>query len=63
MSNLIGSALALAFRLDQTVYDCLYLALAIEESCPLVTADMRFAKAASKHEEFRNRVVGLGDLR
>ena len=63
MSNLIRPALALAIRIDQTVYDCLYLALAIDESCPLVTADIRFANAASKHMELRNRVVRLGDLR
>jgi predicted nucleic acid-binding protein len=63
MSNLISSALALAFRLDQPVYDCLYLALAIDESSVLVTADIRFARATSAHAELRDRVLRLGDLR
>jgi predicted nucleic acid-binding protein len=39
-------ALELALRLDETVYDCLYLAAAIEEEACLVTADARLARAA-----------------
>jgi len=48
---LLPSALDLAVRLDRTVYDCLYLALALAQNCPLVTADRRFhsAVAASAH--------------
>lgn len=40
--ELTPSALALALESGGTVYDCLYLALAIQESCPLVTADRKF---------------------
>jgi predicted nucleic acid-binding protein len=43
---LVPRALELALRLDETVYDCLYLAAAIEEEASLVTADARLAQAA-----------------
>lgn len=48
---LLPSALDLSVRLDRTVYDCIYLALAIAQNCPLVTADRKFhsAVAASAH--------------
>lgn len=39
-------ALELALRLDETVYDCLYIAAAIESEAALVTADARLAHAA-----------------
>jgi predicted nucleic acid-binding protein len=39
-------ALELALRLDETVYDCLYLAAAIESEATLVTGDVRLARAA-----------------
>jgi predicted nucleic acid-binding protein len=35
-------AASLAVQLDHPVYDCLYLALAIEQDAHLVTADRRF---------------------
>jgi predicted nucleic acid-binding protein len=41
-SLLLHSAFALALALDRTVYDCLYLALAVAQDCALVTADQRF---------------------
>jgi len=41
-SILLNSAFALALALDRTVYDSLYLALAIAQDCALVTADQRF---------------------
>jgi predicted nucleic acid-binding protein len=39
---LLLSAFELAVALDRTVYDCLYLALAVAQGCALVTADQRF---------------------
>jgi predicted nucleic acid-binding protein len=39
------SALHLALAHDQTVYDCLYLAWALEQRCDLITADERFFHA------------------
>jgi predicted nucleic acid-binding protein len=48
---LLPSALDLAVRLDNTLYDCVYLALALAQNCALVTADRKFHRAvvASAH--------------
>ena len=43
---LVPRALELALRLDESVYDCLYVAAAIEHEAALVTADARLARAA-----------------
>jgi len=42
---LILSALAIAVRVQQAVYDCVYLALAVDQGCQMVTADERFVNA------------------
>jgi len=42
---LIDFAIGLACRFECTVYDGLYLALALEEECQLVTADRKFYDA------------------
>lgn len=47
-AELLPAAFALAIELDHPVYDCLYLALALTEDCPLVTADRRLAEAAGR---------------
>jgi predicted nucleic acid-binding protein len=39
---LLPSAFRLALVLDRTVYDSLYLALAVAQDCALITADQRF---------------------
>jgi predicted nucleic acid-binding protein len=39
-------ALELAMQLDETVYDCLYVAAAIENGASLVTADAKLARCA-----------------
>lgn len=44
-------ALELARLLDHPVYDCTYLALAITIERPVITADRRFAAAASRSAE------------
>lgn len=41
-SVLLASAVDLAVALDRTVYDSLYLALAVAQDCALITADQRF---------------------
>jgi len=43
---LVSRALELALRLGEVVYDCVYLAAAIEGEATLVTADARLARCA-----------------
>lgn len=42
---LVEEALPLAMQHDQSVYDVLYLVLALREKIPLITADERFVNA------------------
>jgi predicted nucleic acid-binding protein len=49
---LMPMALEIAARIDQAVYDCVYLALAIAHQCQMVTADERFYNALSGHALF-----------
>ena len=51
-SSLAQSTLQLALQHQRTFYDSLYLALAQERDCPLITADERFFNAVSS--EFPN---------
>jgi predicted nucleic acid-binding protein len=41
LSKVARAAIELALDLDHHVYDCAYLALAIERSCDLITADRK----------------------
>lgn len=43
--GLLTLALELAIATDRTVYDCMYLALAIVRKCRLITADERLINA------------------
>jgi len=47
--ELVEKALELALELDATVYDCIFLALALFAGTRLVTADSSFAKKAGKY--------------
>jgi predicted nucleic acid-binding protein len=47
--ELIRRALDLAFELDATIYDCIYLALAVLAGTRLITADIQFARKAGKY--------------
>ena len=49
-AELVAQAFELTMALDQSVYDCLYLALALEIEAPLVTADQDLARAARRAE-------------
>jgi predicted nucleic acid-binding protein len=46
-AELLEAAMALAIELDRSVYDSLYLALAVAQNCELVTADRRFHSVVS----------------
>lgn len=46
--RLITLSYKLAVELNCSVYDCSYLALALNYQCPVVTADKRFYNAVSK---------------
>lgn len=53
------AAQTIAFELDQTAYDCLYLAAALAERAVLVTADEAFARAAQVHPVYGSSVRAL----
>lgn len=47
--SLTPAAQTIAFELDQTVYDCLYLAAALAQGAQFVTADEAFARSVLAH--------------
>jgi predicted nucleic acid-binding protein len=49
ISGLVDSALVLALRQRHPIYDCLYLALALEAGCDLITADEKLHRAFSSN--------------
>lgn len=59
-STLLPEAIRLALDLDRTVYDCLYLAMAIAHDGVVVTADARFANALAAGS-LAHRVRPLGN--
>lgn len=46
---LVPFALEIALKTQQAVYDCVYLALAVQEKCQMVTADERFFNSLQGH--------------
>ncbi len=61
MRSLLEAATRLAIDLDHAAYDCLYLALAIDNDCRFVTADDGFRRKVVRHRDvrLRERVVSL----
>jgi predicted nucleic acid-binding protein len=56
------AALAIAHDLAHPIYDCCYLAVALEENTVVVTADRRFRTAVAAHPSLADRVVLLRDI-
>ena len=52
----------LAVRTGRSVYDCLYLALAVKTGCPLITADKRLVNALAD-TPLAKHVAWIGGLR
>ncbi len=63
MRQLAPSAARLAIDLGHPAYDCFYLALAVQEQYPVVTADRRFTDTVRKHPYLSDRVVHVEALR
>ncbi len=57
MLQLTAAAARLAADLDHPVYDCFYLALAVQTQYPVVTADARFHDKVRGHPYLYDRVV------
>lgn len=63
MRQLAASAARLAIDLDHPTYDCFYLALALQEQHPVVTADQRFHAIVRNHPYLSDRIVHVQSLR
>ncbi|MCP5433230.1 MAG: type II toxin-antitoxin system VapC family toxin [Alphaproteobacteria bacterium] len=62
MRQLAAPAGRLAVDLGHPVYDCVYLALALQEQCPVVTADPRLYDVVRAHPYLSDRILHLKDL-
>jgi predicted nucleic acid-binding protein len=62
MRELATPAARLAIDLDHPTYDCFYLALAVQEQYPVVTADRRFFDVVHRRPDLSDRVVHVGNL-
>ncbi len=62
MRQLAPAATALAADLGHPVHDCYYLALALEERFPVVTADTRFHDRVRQHPVLRDSIVHLRNI-
>lgn len=62
MKQLMAAAARLASDLDHPVYDCMYLALALQEQRPVITADRRFVAVVEAHPHLAGQVLSLNNL-
>jgi predicted nucleic acid-binding protein len=60
-TRLLRAALDLAHPLRQSLYDCLYLALALQLKTQLVTADQRFRQAL-RNTTLASHLLWIEDL-
>ena len=61
LSPLLPAALDVAIAIDHSLYDCLYLALAVARDSVVVTADRRFHRAVSA-SMLGERIVWIEDV-
>lgn len=59
--ELLPSARSLAHTLDDTVYDCMYVALALREGALFGTGDGKLADRIARAGLLEDRVVRIGD--
>jgi predicted nucleic acid-binding protein len=60
---LVPAGLELALTLGHPIYDCLFLALAIEQDCELLTADDSFVRVVhSAVPSLERRILRLADF-
>ncbi len=61
--SLLQLATKIAINLDHPAYDCLYLALALENDCKFVTADERFLRTLghSRGGHYRGAAISLSE--
>ena len=62
MRQLAAASARLAVDLDHPVYDCFYLALAVQEQYSVVTADARFHEKVRSHPYLSDRIMHLAAL-
>ena len=62
MRQLAAAAGRLAMDLDHPVYDCFYLALALQEQYPVVTADARFHDKVRAHPYLSDRIQHVANV-
>lgn len=62
MSQLAAAATELAADLDHPVSDCFYLAVALQERYPVVTADTRFLRRVQGYSHLARQVIHVADV-
>lgn len=60
--SVLERGLALSMTLRHPIYDCLYLALAMERDCRLLTADVRFRDLVEARSALGPSVVLLSEM-
>jgi predicted nucleic acid-binding protein len=58
----VKRALQIAIAERRSIYDCIYIALAVHTKCVLITADDRFVRAI-QNTVLKSHMTSLGDLR
>lgn len=62
LTELASEAMEVALELRHPVYDCCYLALAIQRLLPVITVDRRFIEVTRAHAAHAKRTVALSDF-